>query len=134
MKDSWNNIKASTTETWNNIKEGVSSAWENIKSGTSTALSNLKTNVSEAWSSIKSNTSEAWNNMKDNALTPMTNGVQAVTDVSGNNAGNAKLDAMSDAIIRYLPRMAESKIVLDSGVLVGELSDGINRQLGKAYV
>ena len=41
---------------------------------------------------------------------------------------------MSDAITRYLPRMAESKIVLDSGVLVGELTDGINRQLGKAYV
>ena len=69
-----------------------------------------------------------------NALTPMTNGTQAVTDVGGSAEGNTKLDAMSDAITRYLPRMAESKIVLDSGVLVGELSDGINRQLGKAYV
>ncbi len=69
-----------------------------------------------------------------NALTPMTNGMQSVTDVSSGAEGNTKLDAMSDAIVRYLPRMAESKIVLDSGVLVGELSDGINRQLGKAYV
>lgn len=69
-----------------------------------------------------------------NALTPMTNGMQSVTDVGGSAEGNTKLDAMSDAITRYLPRMAESKIVLDSGVLVGELSDGINRQLGKAYV
>ena len=69
-----------------------------------------------------------------NALTPMTNGMQSITDVGGSAEGNTKLDAMSDAITRYLPRMAESKIVLDSGVLVGELSDGINRQLGKAYV
>lgn len=69
-----------------------------------------------------------------NALTPMTNGTQTVTDVGVAAEGNTKLDAMSDAITRYLPRMAESKIVLDSGVLVGELSDGINRQLGKAYV
>ena len=69
-----------------------------------------------------------------NALTPMTNGMQSVTETNGGAEGNTKLDAMSDAIVRYLPRMAESKIVLDSGVLVGELSDGINRQLGKAYV
>ena len=69
-----------------------------------------------------------------NALTPMTNGTQSTTEVSGVTIGNAKLDAMSDTITRYLPRMAESKIVLDSGVLVGELSYGINRQLGKAYV
>jgi len=69
-----------------------------------------------------------------NALTPMTNGMQSVTGDSTGAEGNGKLDAMSDAIVRYLPRMAESKIVLDSGVLVGELSDGINRQLGKAYV
>jgi len=69
-----------------------------------------------------------------NALTPMTNGMHSVMGDSTGAEGNGKLDAMSDAIVRYLPRMAESKIVLDSGVLVGELSDGINRQLGKAYV
>lgn len=69
-----------------------------------------------------------------NMLTPMTNGMQSVAETSSRAEGNSKLDAMSDAITRYLPRMAESKIVLDSGVLVGELSDGINRQLGKAYV
>lgn len=70
-----------------------------------------------------------------NTLTPMTNGANAtIGESGGDNYQNAKLDAMSDAILRYLPRMAESQIVLDSGVLVGELSDGINRQLGKAYV
>ena len=70
-----------------------------------------------------------------NTLTPMTNGANATTSEGGGDSyQNAKLDAMSDAILRYLPRMAESQIVLDSGVLVGELSDGINRQLGKAYV
>ena len=35
---------------------------------------------------------------------------------------------------RYLPRMAESNVYLDSGALVGELTDGIYRQLGKAYL
>ena len=59
--------------------------------------------------------------------------------VSGKNEENnaalgAKLDAMTSLMSRYLPKMADSKIVLDSGALVGELSDGLNRQLGKAYL
>ena len=68
------------------------------------------------------------------SLVPMTGSMQMAGSGESTSFGNAKLDAMSDAITRYLPRMAESKIVLDSGVLVGELTDGINRQLGKAYV
>lgn len=68
------------------------------------------------------------------SLVPMTGSMQMTGSGGNTSFGNAKLDAMSDAITRYLPRMAESKIVLDSGVLVGELTDGINRQLGKAYV
>ena len=67
------------------------------------------------------------------SLVPMTGSMQMTGSGENTSFGNAKLDAMSDAITRYLPRMAESKIVLDSGVLVGELTDGINRQLGKAY-
>ena len=68
------------------------------------------------------------------SLVPMTGSMQMTGSGENTSFGNAKLDAMSDVITRYLPRMAESKIVLDSGVLVGELTDGINRQLGKAYV
>ena len=40
----------------------------------------------------------------------------------------------SNAVLKYLPKMANTQIVLDSGALVGELSDGMNRQLGKAYL
>ena len=46
----------------------------------------------------------------------------------------AKLDAMYGVLTKYLPRLANSQVVLDSGALVGELSDGLNRQLGKAYL
>lgn len=53
---------------------------------------------------------------------------------TGQAANNTKMDAMSDAILKYLPRIAGTKIVLDTGVLVGELSDGLNRQLGRAYL
>ncbi len=45
-----------------------------------------------------------------------------------------KLDAVMALLTKYLPMMARSQIVLDSGALVGELADDINRQLGKAYV
>ena len=69
-----------------------------------------------------------------NMLTPMT-GTAGAESTGGNTATNtAKMDAMSDTIIKYLPKLAGAKIVLDSGVLVGELSDGLNRQLGRAYL
>ena len=45
----------------------------------------------------------------------------------------ARLDAMYSVVTKYLPRLAGQQVVLDSGALVGELSDGLNRQLGKAY-
>lgn len=87
---------------------------------------------------------------KDMTITPMLNGIvnpqSMIVDslinanvISGRNADSnaslgAKLDAMTSLMSRYLPRMAESQVVLDSGALVGELSDGLNRQLGKAYL
>jgi hypothetical protein len=40
---------------------------------------------------------------------------------------------MYEVVTKYLPRLANSQVILDSGVLVGELSDGLNRELGKAY-
>ena len=54
--------------------------------------------------------------------------------ISSNASMSSKLDTMNGLLSRYLPKMADSQIVLDSGTLVGELSDGINRQLGKAYL
>ncbi|WP_035315356.1 phage tail tape measure protein [Kineothrix alysoides] len=58
-----------------------------------------------------------------------------VSEKTEDSAGiNSRLDAMNRTLSRYLPKMADSKIVLDSGTLVGELSDGLNRQLGKAYL
>lgn len=54
--------------------------------------------------------------------------------ISSNASMSSKLDTMNGLLSRYLPKMADSQIVLDSGALVGELSDGINRQLGKAYL
>ena len=43
----------------------------------------------------------------------------------------ARLDAMYEVVTKYLPRLANRQIVLDSGTLVGELSDGMNRTLGR---
>ena len=51
----------------------------------------------------------------------------------GSSSLAARLDAMYEVVTKYLPRLANSQVVLDSGVLVGELSDGLNRELGKAY-
>lgn len=44
---------------------------------------------------------------------------------------SAQLDAMYEVVTKYLPRLANRQIVLDSGTLVGELSDGMNRTLGR---
>ena len=50
---------------------------------------------------------------------------------SGNSEMAARLDAMYEVVTKYLPRLANRQIVLDSGTLVGELSDGMNRTLGR---
>ena len=44
---------------------------------------------------------------------------------------STRLDAMYEVVTKYLPRLASRQIVLDSGTLVGELSDGMNRTLGR---
>ncbi len=67
------------------------------------------------------------------ATDSMTAGAQAAGGSGGSSSLAARLDAMYEVVTKYLPRLANSQVVLDSGVLVGELSDGLNRELGKAY-
>ena len=68
-----------------------------------------------------------------NAIIPGTKGTVNVhnTDVA---SGGTDVSTVTAMLAKYLPQMANTNIVLDSGVLVGELSSGINRQLGKAYL
>lgn len=57
-----------------------------------------------------------------------------VTESRRVSAKGTDIGTLTEAVLKYLPKLADQKIVLDSGVLVGELSDGMNRQLGKAYL
>ncbi|NBH78585.1 phage tail tape measure protein [Clostridiaceae bacterium] len=59
---------------------------------------------------------------------------ESITAASGNSEMAARLDAMYEVVTKYLPRLANRQIVLDSGTLVGELSDGMNRTLGRAFL
>ncbi len=67
------------------------------------------------------------------ATDSMTAGAQAAGGSGGSSSLAARLDAMYEVVTKYLPRLADTQVVLDSGALVGELSDGLNRELGKAY-
>ena len=67
-------------------------------------------------------------------LVPTTGKVEYETRGVGGNGSSVNVDALTNAVLKYLPKMANTQIVLDSGALVGELSDGMNRQLGKAYL
>ena len=88
---------------------------------------------------IRGNLGKLTGPMKELAgmLIPTTGAMESIK--SSGNGGNgsaslaARLDAMYEVVTKYLPRLANSQVVLDSGVLVGELSDGLNRELGKAY-
>ncbi len=52
----------------------------------------------------------------------------------GSSSLAARLDAMYEVVTKVSAEAGEHQVVLDSGVLVGELlSDGLNRELGKAY-
>lgn len=61
-------------------------------------------------------------------------GQDAMASMQINNGQSNEVKALTQVITKYLPMLANKQIVLDSGTLVGELSDGINRQLGKAYL
>ena len=64
----------------------------------------------------------------------MAQGDNSLTADRGNSEMAARLDAMYEVVTKYLPRLANRQIVLDSGTLVGELSDGMNRTLGRAFL
>ncbi|MCM1561338.1 MAG: phage tail tape measure protein, partial [Butyrivibrio sp.] len=85
---------------------------------------------------IKDNLGKLTGPMKELAgtLIPAAGGMTQAEGPGGASSLAARLDAMYGVLAKYLPRLAESQIVLDSGALVGELSDGLNRQLGKAYL
>jgi len=68
--------------------------------------------------------------LKTGGRTPM----ETITTASGNSEMAARLNAMYEVVTKYLPRLANCQIVLDSGTLVGELSDGMNRTLGRAFL
>ena len=67
------------------------------------------------------------------AIIPGTKGTVAMQNQNGGGQGT-DISGLTAMLSKYLPQMANRQIVLDSGILVGELTDGINRQLGKAYV
>lgn len=67
-------------------------------------------------------------------LVPTTGKIEYETRGTGSKGSNVNVDALTNAVLKYLPKMANAQIILDSGTLVGELSDGLNRQLGKAYL
>lgn len=69
-----------------------------------------------------------------NLAKAMIPGQDAMINVQTKNSQGNEIKALTQVITKYLPQLVNKQIVLDSGVLVGELSDGINRQLGKAYL
>ena len=69
------------------------------------------------------------------ALVPGQTGAITQMRVSeGGRSSSVDVSTLTEAVLKYLPKMANQQIVLDSGALVGELADGMNRQLGKAYL
>ena len=87
---------------------------------------------------IEGNLSKLKGPMTDlaSALIPGQKGTveQAAIQGRANSNSGTDITSLTEAVLKYLPRMANQQIVLDSGALVGELSGGINRTLGKAYL
>lgn len=87
---------------------------------------------------IEGNLSKLKGPMSDlaSALIPGQVGKVEQNAMVGGANGNSGTDitSLTEAVLKYLPRMANQQIVLDSGALVGELADGMNRTLGKAYL
>jgi hypothetical protein len=69
------------------------------------------------------------------ALIPGQTGAIEQSAIPGRaNSNSVDVSTLTEAVLKYLPKMANQQIVLDSGALVGELADGMNRTLGKAYL
>ncbi len=59
-------------------------------------------------------------------------GIYTKTAAADNSSDlSTRLNAMCEVVTKYLLRLANRQIVPDSGTLVGELSDGMNRTLGR---
>ena len=70
-------------------------------------------------------------------LVPMTGsmGYMALNGMNGEGSNmETKMDSMYTMLTKYLPRLAGMQVVLNSGALIGELSDGLNRQFGRGYL
>lgn len=104
-------------------------------------MKGLAEGIQKSRSAVKSAISDV---AADLSLSPASIGVDMTVlkggfsygEVSHENGSTAvadKLDAMSRLMEKYLPQLSRKQIVLDSGTLVGELSDGINRNLGRSY-
>ncbi len=64
-----------------------------------------------------------------------TMGHIAINGISGEGSSvEEKIDGMYEVVTKYLPQLARRQIVLNSGALIGELSDGLNRQFGRGYL
>lgn len=64
-----------------------------------------------------------------------TMGHIAINGINGEGSGvEKKIDGMYEVVTKYLPQLARMQIVLNSGALIGELSDGLNRQFGRGYL
>ena len=87
---------------------------------------------------IEGNISKLKGPMSDlaSAIIPGQKGTieQSVIQGRANTGSGTDITSLTEAVLKYLPKMANQQIVLDSGALVGELSGGINRTLGKAYL
>ena len=85
---------------------------------------------------IEGNLSKLKGPMSDlaSAIIPGQKGTieQSVIQGRANTGSGTDITSLTEAVLKYLPKMANQQIVLDSGALVGELSGGINRTLGKA--
>ena len=87
---------------------------------------------------IEGNISKLKEPMTDlaSALIPGQKGTieQSAIYTKANGNSGTDISSLTEAVLKYLPKMANQQIVLDSGALVGELAGGMNRQLGKAYL
>ena len=67
---------------------------------------------------------------KDLMLQPSITAAGSMADAPRNGTGGESISAMLQEYLPYLPQMAKSRWVTDTGVLVGELVPEMNRRLG----
>ena len=116
-------------ETWMpDFMAGLAKGIEQSRGAVRAAIENVADDL--ALAPTVSVAADSLDALKDGGRTPM----ESITAASGNSEMAARLDAMYEVVTKYLPRLANRQIVLDSGTLVGELSDGMNRTLGRSFL